>query len=143
MADAKKVTKKEYFAALRALVEDMDGVGDYTVDEVIEFIDSQVAQIDKKNAKAKETAAKKAAESDALTDKIYDCVTDEFQTADAITDAIADETVTKSKVVARLSKLIKTGKVVKETIKVGDAKKVAYKLAEVDEDAENVQPDAE
>ena len=131
MADVKKVTKKEYFGALRALVEDMDGVGDYTVDEVLEFIDAQVAQIDKKNAKAKEAAAKKRAESDELTDKIYDLITDEAQTADEITAAVGDEEVTKSKVVSRLSKLVDAGKVVKEAIKKdGSAsKKMTYKLA--------------
>ena len=131
MADVKKVTKKEYFGALRALVEDMDGVGDYTVDEVLEFIDAQVAQIDKKNAKAKEAAAKKRAESDELTDKIYDLITDEAQTDDEITAAVGDEEVTKSKVVSRLSKLVDAGKVVKEAIKKdGSAsKKMTYKLA--------------
>lgn len=131
MADVKKVTKKEYFGALRALVEDMDGVGDYTVDEVLAFIDAQVAQIDKKNAKAKETAAKKRAESDELTDKIFNLITDEAQTADEITAAVGDEEVTKSKVVARLSKLVEAGKVVKEAIKMdGNAsKKMTYKLA--------------
>ena len=129
MADVKKVTKKEYFGALRALVEDMDGVGDYTVDEVLEFIDAQVAQIDKKNAKAKETAAKKRAESDVLTDKIFDLITDEAQTADEITAAVGDEEVTKSKVVARLSKLVEAGKVVKESVKFDSGKKMTYKLA--------------
>lgn len=129
MADVVKVTKKDYFEALKVAVEGMDTVGEYAVEDVINFIDTQIAQLDAKAAKAKENAAKKAAEGDELRVAVLAAVTDTFQTADEITAAIEGEDVTKSKVVARLTQLVKAGDVVKEEQKTDNGKKMAYKLA--------------
>ena len=138
MADT-KITKKDFFAAIRTMVEGVETVGDIPADKVLEFIDTQVAQIDAKAAKAKERAAKAKAEGDELTKAIESVITAEFQTADAITEQIDFEDITKSKVVARLTKLVAAEKVVKEQIKTEDGRKVmAYKFAngDVAEDAE-------
>ena len=78
-------------------------------------------------AKAKVRKAMKIAE-DTLKDTVASLLTDEFQTAEAIVDAIGDEEVSKAKVVNRLSKLIADGIAVKEQTKVGDRKVVCYKL---------------
>ena len=129
MADVVKVTKKDYFEALKVAVEGMDTVGEYAVEDVINFIDTQIAQLDAKAAKAKENAAKKAAEGDELRVAVLAAVTDTFQTADEITAAIEGEDVTKSKVVARLTQLVKAGDAVKEEQKTDNGKKMAYKLA--------------
>ena len=123
------VTKKQYFEALKEMVNGIDTVGEYPAADVIDFIDKQIAQIDNKAAKAKERAAAKRAEGDELRATIKDVLTDEFQTADAITEAIGDEEVTKSKVVARLSQLVKVGEAVKEKNKIGDRDLMTYKLA--------------
>lgn len=129
MSNAKKVTRKEYFAAVRALVENIESVGEYTADEVLAFIDNEVAKIDAKAAKAKEKAAEKKAETDALKDRVFEVITEESQTVDAIVAAIGDEEVTKSKVVSRLTVLAREGAVTKEEVKTDNGKRVAYKLA--------------
>ena len=125
----KKITKKEILAAIRAQVEGTAMVGDIPADVVLEFIDKTVAQIDAKAAKAKEKAAENKADGDALKAEVFALLTDEFQTADAITAALNKEDVSKSKVVARLTQLVAAGEVVKEQAKVGDTKKMVYKLA--------------
>ena len=124
-----KVTKKDYFEALKAMVDGVDTVGEYPAADVIDFIDKQIAQIENKAAKAKERAAAKRAEGDELRATIKGVLTDEFQTADDITKAIGDEDITKAKVVARLSQLVAVGEAVKEPAKVGDRKLMTYKLA--------------
>jgi len=129
MSNVKKVTRKEYFAAVRALVENIESVGEYTADEVLAFIDNEVAKIDAKAAKAKEKAAEKKAETDALKDRVFEVITEEPQTVDAIVAAIGDEEVTKSKTVSRLTALAREGAVIKEEVKTEKGKRVAYRLA--------------
>ena len=134
-----KITKKDFYGALIELVEGMETVGAYDAKDVQEFLKKQVGQIDAKAAKAKERAAKAKAEGDELTKAVEAVITAEFQTADAITEQVDFEDVTKSKVVARLTKLVAAEKVVKEQIKTEDGRKImAYKLAngDVAEDAE-------
>ena len=129
MADT-KITKKDFFAAIRTMVEGIETVGDIPADKVLEFIDTQVAQIDAKAAKAKERAGEKKAEGDALRAEVAAHITTEFQTADDITALVEGfEDITKAKIVARLTQLVKTGEVVKELQKVGDRKVMCYKLA--------------
>ena len=132
MSTEKKITKKDILAAIRADIEGTEMVGNIPTDVVLEFIDKTVAQIDAKAAKAKETANKKKAAGDELRAEVLACVTDEFQTADAITAAIGKEDVSKSKVVSRLTQLFNAGDIVKEQMKVGDSKVMCYKLAAVD-----------
>jgi hypothetical protein len=130
----KKITKREMFATIKEIV----AASDYAdKDAVQEFIDKQVELIDNKAAKAKERAEKVKAEGDALRETVRGFLTDEFQTGDAITAAIGDEEITKSKVVARLTQLVKAEIAVKEEVKGEDGKKrMAYKLAPADVDAE-------
>lgn len=129
MSTEKKITKKDILAAIRADIEGTEMVGNIPTDVVLEFIDKTVAQIDAKAAKAKETANKKKAAGDELRAEVLANVTDEFQTADAITAAIGREDVSKSKVVSRLTQLFNAGDIVKEQMKVGDSKVMCYKLA--------------
>ena len=122
MADVKKVTKKEMFTEIKAVLETVEGS-----EELVTFVEKQIEALDNEAAKAKERKAKKVAE-DTLKDTVASLLTDEFQTAEAIVDAIGDEEVSKAKVVNRLSKLIADGVAVKEQTKVGDRKVVCYKL---------------
>ena len=131
-----KITKKDFYGALIELVEGMETVGVYDAKDVQEFLEKQVAQIDAKAAKAKERAAKAKAEGDELTKAVEAVITAEFQTANAITKQIDFDDVTKSKVVARLTKLVAAGKVVKEQRKVDDHKAMCYKLAGADVETE-------
>ena len=122
MADVKKVTKKEMFTEIKAVLETVEGS-----EELVAFVEKQIEALDNEAAKAKERKAKKVAE-DTLKDTVASLLTDEFQTAEAIVDAIGDEEVSKAKVVNRLSKLIADGVAVKEQTKVGVRKVVCYKL---------------
>lgn len=126
----KKITKKQVFEALIEVVTGMDKVGSIDAETVITTLETAVAQIDAKAAKAKEKAAEKKTAGDALRAEIEALLTDEFQTADAITEQITAEDVTKSKVVSRLSQLVAAGVAVKEQVKVDDRKLMAYKVAD-------------
>ena len=143
-----KMTKAMYFEVIRGIVEGLgaeafpEGVD---ANDVLDFIDRQVELLDKRAAASKERAAKKRAASDELTELIYTMIfeAEDFITADDIVEKIGDEEVTKNKVTARVSKLVKAGRVAKEQVKLEDGKKrMAYRIAEEGEDVE-VEADAE
>lgn len=129
MENAVKKTKVMYFAELKDMVMEAENIENELRDELVNFIDKQVETIEKRKVAAAARAERKKAEADALTDEIFALMTEEFMTADEIVDALDNEDVTRNKVTARLAKLIKENKVVKETIKVDKKKKMAYKLA--------------
>ena len=128
----KKLTKKDILTAIRTEVETLTEVGGIPVAAVLDYVDTTIAQIDAKAAKAKEKAAEKKADGDALREEVFALVTDEWQTADAITDALGKEDISKAKVVARLTQLFKAEMVEKEQQKVGDAKLMCYRLKSVE-----------
>lgn len=130
MENAVKKTKVMYFTELKDMVMEAEGITDELKDELVDFIDKQVETIEKRKVAAAARAEKKKAEADALTDEIFALMTEDFMTADEIVDMLDDETITRNKVTARLAKLIKAEKVVKETIKIDGKRKMAYKLAE-------------
>ena len=138
----KKITKKAYFAMVAEIVDNSNAENK---DELMEFIEKQVEALDKKAAKAKERAAEKKAEGDALRDKVEAVLTDEVQVIDQIVEAIGDEDVTRNKVVARLTQLVKADIAVKEEVKNGSKKVMGYKLKTEDaaDDAEATEEVAE
>lgn len=123
MEKTTKVTKKDRFNELLAI----EAVA--TNEALVEFINKEIAAIDAKAAKAKERAAEKKADGDALRETVFGVLTTDAQPIDDIVAAIADEDVTKAKVTARLTQLVKAEKAVKEEVKVGDRKVMAYRLA--------------
>ena len=132
-----KLTKKDFYAALRGMVEGMEMVGEIPADEVLAFIDKSVAQLDNKAAKAKEKAAEKAEKGDKLYEVVVSALTNELQAIDAITatvEGIVAETdmedmeITKAKVTARLTQAFKNGVATKEQVKSGSRKVMAYAL---------------
>lgn len=127
MEKEKKVTKKEYYAMLKEIVESADIENQ---EELVNFIDKQIELLDNKAAKAKEKAAEKRAEGDELRATVEATLTEEFQTINAIVEQIDDEEISKAKVTARLTQLVKEGLAVKEEAKTEDGKKVmVYKRA--------------
>lgn len=132
MAD-KKITKIEYFGQIRDIVAASDIENK---EDALKFIDHEVEIIKGKAAKAKERAEKKVAEGDEMREAVYNLLTSEFQTGEDITAQLENlgqfDEVTKSKVTARLSGLIKAGKAEKDMVKVEGSKRkiTAYKLAE-------------
>lgn len=129
MDNTVKKTKAMYFAELREMV--LAAVEDEAQQaELVEFIDKQVETLDKRKAAAADRAAKKRAESDALTDEIFALIGNEPMTVDEIVLALDNEEVTRNKVTARLGKLVKAGSIVKETVKVEGNKRMAYRIAD-------------
>ena len=128
MENTAKKTKSMYFEELREMV--MTVVTDEEKqDELVEFIDKQIEMLEKRKASAAERAAKKKAESDALTDEIFALIGEDLITVDEIVAALDNEEVTRNKVTARLGKLVKAEKIVKESVKTEDGnKRMAYRL---------------
>lgn len=126
MENATKKTKAMYFEELRELV--LTTVTDAEKQaEYVEFIDKQIEALDKRKAAAAARAEKKKAESDALTDAIYELIGDKLVTVDEITVAFDDEEVTRAKVTARLGKLVNAGLIEKEPVRVDGKKRMAYR----------------
>ena len=123
-----KITKKAYFEMLKDIVAATDTADK---DNLLAFIDTNIAQLDAKAAKAKEKAAEKKVEGDELREKIAACLTSEPKDIATILDEVGDEELTRAKVTARLAQLIKLGTATKEVTKTADGKKATvYKLAE-------------
>ena len=134
--DSVKVTKREKFEALSkliALARDNDFEG-FDFDMLETFVAHEVELLDKKAAKAKESAAAKKAEKDELCEVVESLLTAEPQTREEIFNQIDGEDVTLNKVGYRLSKLVEMGVAVKaETSVTGENGKVrklmAYSIA--------------
>lgn len=129
MEKAKKVTKVEYFGQLKDIVK---AVEPENAEALVEFIDKEIAAIENKAAKAKERAAEKRAEGDALRATIEGLLTNELQTIAAITKAVGDEEVTPAKVTARLTQLVNAGIATKAQVAEGSRKVMGYKLADAE-----------
>ena len=124
--EEKKMTKKDYYTLIKEKVEETNIE---EKDELIEFINKQISQIEAKAEKAKIRAIEKQKAGDEIRDKVKSILTNELQTADAIVAQIDDEDVTKAKVIARLTQLVKNGDAEKEDIKTEDGRSVkAYKI---------------
>lgn len=121
-----KMTKTMWFEKIKEVVEVAEP--EYK-DEMIDFIDKQLEMLAGKAEKAKERAAMKKAEGDELRAVIKSILTEELQSIDAIVDQIEGDEITKSKVTARLTQLVKAEEAVKESITVDKRRIMAYKLA--------------
>ena len=126
----KKITKREKFEMLKEIIR-----GDVNVEmtveqaELIDFLDAQIAAIDTKAEKAKARNAEKKANGDELRDVVQSVLTNELQTIDAIVAQIEGEEITKAKITARLTSLVKNGIAEKEDVKDEEGRKLkAYKL---------------
>lgn len=128
-----KLTKSAIYAQMIAYFNGEDV--EMTTDAMATFCANEKAILDKKAAKAKETAAAKKETTDPLCDAVMAVMTTEPMSRDAITDLVNDPEATVAKVGARLNKLATMGKLVKGESKVssteGKARKiVTYALAE-------------
>ena len=129
-----KVTKRERYESIKALVEAVGAVEGIDTDGIVAFCDKEIATLDTRAEKAKERAAEKRAEGDELQAAVLAALTDEPASRQEITDRIEGEDVTLAKVGYRLTALVKQGLAVKEEIAVtgedGKSKKIAaYRLA--------------
>ena len=124
--EEKKLTKKDYYSLIKDVLEATEIEAK---DELLAFVEKQVEMIESKAEKVR--AAEKRAAGDELRGVIKSVLTDEFQTADAITSQIDGEDVTRAKVIARLGQLVKNGEAEKTDVKTDDNRTVkAYRIAE-------------
>ena len=127
----KKITKKEYYAMLKDIVRgDSNSKMTNSQYELIKFIDKQIETIETKAEKAKEKAAEKKANGDELREVVQSVLTDEYQTIDSIVSQIEGEDITKAKITARLTSLVKAGLATKSDLRNEETGKTqkAYKL---------------
>ena len=127
----KKITKKEYYAMLKDIVRgDSNSEMTNSQYELIKFIDKQIEAIETKAEKAKEKAAEKKANGDELREVVQSVLTDEYQTIDTIVSQIEGEDITKAKITARLTSLVKAGLSTKSDLRNEETGKTqkAYKL---------------
>lgn len=123
----KKITKRDYYEILQGIVA--ANVADEEKEELLEFLDKQIALIDAKAEKAKARNAEKKANGDELREVVQSVLTEDFQTIDSIVAQIEGEEVTKAKVTARLTSLVNNGIAEKTDVKDDEGRKLkAYKL---------------
>lgn len=128
-----KITKRQMYTAMINFANEGSfsfdaGDGEIMVvapDEIVAFAENEIALLDKKAAKAKETAAKKKTEADALTDVIAQALGEDFEPIADIAARIEGDDVTVAKCTYRLNKLVENGVAEKQAIKVpgSDGKK--------------------
>ena len=128
-----KMTKRDYFNAISNAIASMESVDGVAVADVQAFIDARIAELDKKAESAKKSAVKKRAAGDELRAQVEAVLTAELQTIDAITSQIEGEEITRAKVQARLSQLVKAGVAIKDDVEDGKRKVKGYRLATVDD----------
>ena len=94
--------------------------GSFDVDVLKAFAEKKIAQLDKRNATAKVRAERKRAEGDQLVDAVLAFVTDEPKNRAQIAaefNAANGTELSDAKIGARLSKLAREGRVVKQEVK--------------------------
>lgn len=128
-----KITKKERFESIIALCEAVDAE-DMDLDGIIEFCQNEIAALDKRAAKAKERSAEKRVANDEYLEVVFGVLTDEPMTRNDVLIALDNPELTVNKVGARLTKLVSSGRAIKEetTVETEDGKKkkvMTYRLA--------------
>ena len=128
MADKKN--RRDYFEEIKAIVAEDE--------ELVAFVDGEIAKIDNRAAKEKVKRAEKRAQGDELQAavKAYIQGHDGAVTAQVIADEIEGEDVTKAKVTYRATQLVKAGEIFKVTVKTEDGRKVVAYTAEAPAEAE-------
>lgn len=137
----KKITKKDYFNALKDFIDTCDFMNEeISKEEMMTFLTKEIETLDKKSADAKARAEKNKAAGDELRNKIFDILVEEdFMTTPEIQKALEDEDLSSQKITARLTQLVNMGTVEKEEVKREDKdgktiKKVGYrKIGDVTE----------
>ena len=123
-----KMTKRNVYAALINYAETgvmsfevEDGEMAISADVLKAFAENEIALLDKKAAKAKESAAKKRAEVSPLQELVKDALSDEFEPIADIAERVEDENATVGKVSYQLNALVKIGFAEKQEIKIAGA----------------------
>lgn len=129
-----KITKRDNFESIKTLIAECLNSG--AIDEVefnqlTDFVDKELANLDKRAANAKKYAAKNKASDDALTEAVADILEENqaYMTIPEIVAAVnADLGPTPQKLTYRLNKLVEAGTVEKETTSIKEEGKTARKI---------------
>lgn len=142
MAD--KMTKIDWYNEIKEIISNSDYE---QKEEIFNFINKQIEQIQNKANKAKSNTAKNNAEPrewDALKKAIYNTLTDKPRCIDDISAEVANvdfKDITRAKISARLNQLLKDNYAEKTTISIGETgskrKLVAYALGEREANFDN------
>ena len=114
-----KITKRDRYISIIDILKDVNADAD-----LVTFCEGEIALLDKKSAKAKETAAARKTEVDTLTESIKNALgtlaDDAYATIANVTAMVdaGDEEVTPNKVSYRLSQLVKAGVAESTDVKV-------------------------
>ena len=129
-----KITKTEKLQKIETILTAMEQTEETKM--LVEFVQSEQAALARKAAKAKEKAAEKKTEIDALGEAVLGALTAEPMTRDEVFELVkdAEDEVSVAKVGARLTKLVDAGKVEKSEVKATTASgkkttRMAYALA--------------
>lgn len=134
------VTKKNVLQALATFnftdeITLEDGVV-VTPEDITEFIQTSITQIENRAVKAAEKAAEKKAEGDELRGRIKNLLNDNgVMSIPQIVEVLDDEDVTSAKVVSRLGQLVKLGEAFKADQKVDGGRTIkVYSVSPFTED---------
>lgn len=115
MSTTKKITKRDNFAAISAILTAAEADG-YVLPEGItfagltDFIDHEVELLDKKAESAAKRASEKKAIGDALREKVLNALsTDDFMTLQDIVTAVNDPDASPAMITSRLTQLGEKG----------------------------------
>lgn len=140
MADVKKITKKDKFESLKAILEGRES--EISTSDLIDFIDTEIDHLTQRAAKEKQRSEERKAKGDALRETVKSVLTETFQSIDEIFSEVLgmveDQELTKPMIQARLGQLYRADLIDKEVKKVeGGRQRTFYRLA-TDEDVEAV-----
>lgn len=122
-----KITKR---AMYEGIIETFKtGNSPYSAEDVVAFCQHEIELIDNKNAKAKERAATKAKEADALQNDVLAALGADFEPIADIAARVTNPDATVSKVTYRLNALVKANLAEKSEVTIaavegGKARKV-------------------
>ncbi len=106
----KTVTKREILEGLITLAE--TGECTLAADDIKTFAEKEIASMDKRAAADKKRREAKAAESDEITEAVYEVLTEEPMSAEEILEKLGMD-MPKSKLIPKLTKLVKFERAVK------------------------------
>lgn len=130
------ITKRQVLEALNKVnfTEEIT-VGDVIVtpEDIKDYIDKSLIQLDNKGAKAAERAAANKAAGVEVKNKIKAVLGDTPMTVAEIVAALDDENITSAKVIARASQMVKDGEIFKGETRTEDKRKlVVYAISPIE-----------
>ena len=111
-----KITKRNMYEAIAECMR--TGECKYAPEDVIAFCEHEIELIDAKNVQAKERAATKAKEPDALQDIVAEALSEEFEPIADIAARVDYPDATVAKVTNRLGRLVTAGQAEKTQITI-------------------------